>query len=80
MLCIERHQKQGMVFVKNVVPNRLAEKAGFQVGDVLLAINGKKPQTMQEAADMLGRVPIGDEAVFSVQRGEKTEELRVVAE
>jgi hypothetical protein len=73
-------QKQGVVFLKNVVPNGLAEKAGFHVGDVLLAINGKKPQTMQEAVEMLSRVSIGDEVMFSVQRADKTEELRVVAE
>ena len=47
---------------------------------MLLAINGKKPQTMQESVDMLSRVSIGDEVTFSVQRADKTEELRVVAE
>jgi len=73
-------QKQGVVFLKNIVPNGLAEKAGFQVGDVLLAINGKKSQTMQEAVEMLSRVSIGDEVTFSVQRADKTEELRVIAE
>jgi hypothetical protein len=80
MFGLEMAEKQGMVFVKNVVPNGLAEKAGFQVGDVLSAINGKKPQTMQEAMGMLSGLPIGDKVVFTVPRGEKTEELRVVAE
>ena len=69
-----------MVFAGKVFPNGLAEKAGFQVGDIVSAINGKKPQTVQEAVDLLSRLPIGDEVVFTVRRGEKTEELRVVTE
>jgi len=77
---LEMAERQGMIFVKGFVPNSLAEKARFQIGDVVTAINGKKPQTMQEADDMLSRVPIGDKVVFTVQRGEKTEDLPVVAE
>ena len=73
-------EKEGVVFVHNILPKGLAEKAGLQVGDVILAINGKKPKAMQEAVDMLSRVSIGDEVVFSVQRADKTKELRVVAE
>ncbi|MCE5302617.1 MAG: PDZ domain-containing protein [Planctomycetaceae bacterium] len=73
-------EKNGMVFTHNIIPKGLVEKAGIQVGDVILAINGKKPQTMQEAVDMLSRVSIGDEVVFSIQRADETKELRVVAE
>jgi hypothetical protein len=73
-------QKSGKVFAKQINHNGLAEKAGFQVGDILSAVNGKKPQTMQEAMEMLSDLPIGEEAVFRVQRGEKTQELRVIAE
>ena len=73
-------EKQGMVFAHSVFPKGLAEKAGLRVGDMISKINGKKPQTMQEAVDLLSRVPIGDEVVFTIQRADKTEELRVVAE
>jgi hypothetical protein len=73
-------EKQGVVFAHYVLPNGLADKAGFQVGDVIVGINGQKPHTVNQAMDMLSRVSIGDKAVFTVQRGEKTEELRVVAE
>lgn len=73
-------EKQGVVFAHNIIPKGLAEKAGIQIGDVILAINGKKPKTMQEAVDMLSRVSIGDEVVFSVQRADETKELRVTAE
>lgn len=73
-------EKADVVFAKTVFPNGLAAKAGFQVGDVILTINGKKPKTKDEAVEMFGRLPIGEEAVFTVQRAEKTEELRVVTE
>ena len=79
-LAWESDEKSGTVFAKNVSPNGLGKKAGFQVGDVILAINGSKPKTMLEAVDMLSRLPIGDEAVFTVQRADKMLELRVVAE
>jgi len=80
MIGLSLAEKQGMVFAGGFVPNSLAEKAGFQIGDILSAINGKKPQTMLEAVDLLSRLPIGEEVVFTVRRGEDTEEIRVVAE
>jgi hypothetical protein len=73
-------EKQGVVFAHNIFPKGLADKAGLQVGDVIVAINGTKPKKMLEAVDILGHVSIGDEVVFTVQRADKTKELRVVAE
>lgn len=73
-------EKQGVVFAHNIFPKGLAEKAGLQVGDVIVAINGKKPKRMQDAVEMLGHASIGDEVVFNVQRADQTVELRVVAE
>jgi hypothetical protein len=80
ILGIDWDEKAGVVFAKTVFPNGLAAKAGFQIGDVILAINGKKPQTRIEAVDMFSRLPISEEAIFTVQRADKTQELRVVAE
>jgi hypothetical protein len=80
MFGMEVDERSGTAFAKKVFPNGLAEKAGFQTGDVISAINGKKPQTRTEAIDMLSRLPIGEEAVFTIQRADKTRELRVVAE
>ena len=80
MFRMEVDERSGTVFAKNVSPNGLAEKAGFQIGDVISAINGKRPQTRTEAVDMLGHLSIGEEAVFTIQRADKTQELRVVAE
>ena len=80
MFGIGLDEKAGVVFAKTVFPNGLAAKAGFQIGDVILAINGKKPQTRNEAVDMFSRLPIGEEVTFTIQRADKTEELRIVAE
>lgn len=73
-------EKQGVVFAHNIFPKGLADKAGLQVGDVIVAINGTKPKKMLEAVDILGHVSIGNEVVFTVQRADQTKELRVVAE
>ena len=72
--------KQGVVVAQSIAPNSLAEKAGFQPGDVLATINGKRPQSAVEAVDMLSRLPVGEEAKFTIQRAKKTQELRIVAE
>jgi hypothetical protein len=80
MFGMEVDEKVGTVFAKKVSPNSLGERAGFQIGDVISAINRKRTQTRTEAIDMLSRLPIGEEAVFTIQRADKTRELRVVAE
>ena len=72
--------KQGVIVAQSVASKSLAEKAGFQPGDVLTAIDGQKPQSAVEAVDMLSRLPVGEEAKFTILRGKKSQELRVVAE
>ena len=63
--------KQGVIVAQSVAPNSLAEKAGFQPGDVLTAINGKRFQSAVEAVDTLSRLPVGEEAKFSILRAKK---------
>jgi hypothetical protein len=72
--------KQGVIVAQSVAPNSLAAKAGFQPGDVLTAINGKRFQSAVEAVDILSRLPVGEEAKFSILRAKKSQELRVMAE
>jgi len=80
MLGVGLDEKQGMIFAKMVFPNGLGQQAGIQQGDVVLAINAKRPTTLAEAMNLLSLLPIGEEAVFEIQRGDKTLELRVLAE
>jgi hypothetical protein len=80
MLGVGLDEKQGVVFVKTVFPNGLGQQAGIQQGDVILAINAKQPTTLVEAMNLLSLLPIGEKAVFSIQRGDKTMELSVLVE
>ncbi len=72
--------KGGVVVANSIAPNSLAEKAGFQTGDVLMEINGKQFQSAIEAVDMLSRLPIGEAAKITIRRGTKTQKLQVVTE
>jgi hypothetical protein len=72
--------KQGVIVAQSIAPNSLAEKAGFQTSDVLTAINGKRFQSAVEAVDTLSRLPVGEEAKFTILRAKQKQELRVVAE
>lgn len=55
-----------------------AEKAGFQVGDLLLTLDGA-PLTEPEALNRaMAAKRWGDSATFTVRRGERTEEVKVV--
>ncbi|HEX2643280.1 MAG TPA: ChaN family lipoprotein [Thermoanaerobaculia bacterium] len=55
-----------------------AEKAGFQVGDLLLTLDGA-PLTEPEALNRaMATKRWGDSATFTVRRGERTEEVKVV--
>lgn len=80
MFGLSMTEKQGVIFAGKIIANSIAEKAGFQTGDVIVGIKGSKPKTVLEAVDMLSRLPIGEQAVITVQRADKTVELRVVAE
>lgn len=73
-------EKESLVFTKKVVPNGLAEKAGFQPGDVVREINGERPQSLKDAMAMLARLPVGEKVVFTIGRGNETKQLTVVAE
>ncbi len=80
MFGMQLAEKQGKVFVGGLLPNSLGGKAGVQPGDVVLAINGKKPKDTLDATNLLGKLPVGEEAVIKVQRGENVKELHVTAE
>jgi hypothetical protein len=73
-------ERDSLVFANKVSPNGLAEKAGFQPGDVLQEINGNRPQSLKDAMAMLARLPIGEKVVFTIGRGNETQKLSAVAE
>jgi serine protease Do len=54
--------------VASVVPNGPAAKAGFQPGDVVLAVNGKSVEDNRDLTRRVAALPAGASATFTVNR------------
>ncbi|RJF70320.1 RIP metalloprotease RseP [Rhodopseudomonas palustris] len=65
--------------VDNIQPGSAAEKAGFQPGDVILAIDGSKIQTFLDMQRTVG-AEAGRELNFTVKRGDSTVDLKATPE
>lgn len=61
--------------VDNVLADSAAAAAGFQKGDVILAIDGKKIDSFTEMQRTVGAQP-GEELTFTVKRADATIELK----
>ena len=73
-------QPQGdTVFVRQVQPNTVAAQAGVKDGDVVSAINGKKPSSVQEAMEFLALNSFGETCTLSVERGAEKKDIRLKA-
>lgn len=64
-----------VVFLSKDTP---AARAGFEVGDVLLAVDGMPIQDKETLNRLIAGKRWGDEALLTVQRGEEKVEVRVV--
>lgn len=60
--------EEGIVKVKSVTPDSPAATAGFQIGDVLVAINGAKMSDKAELKKAKGSWKAGQSVTYSVQR------------
>ena len=74
-LGVQLKEKDSGVNVVHVGENSNAQQAGIQVGDVLLAINGKNLAGVDDLIGRLQTFNLGDRAVVRLKRGE--EELEV---
>src|SRR5580704_4001529 len=61
------HDVKGAI-VASVVPGGPAAKAGFQPGDVVMAINGKSVEDSRDLTRRVAALPAGAKATFSVGR------------
>jgi len=67
------------VIVTDVEPDSPGEKAGFQVADVILAIDGKKVQNYNAVRSYLENedLKVGDQLTFTIYREGKVQDLKL---
>ncbi|MGR8935415.1 MAG: DegQ family serine endoprotease [Gammaproteobacteria bacterium] len=63
--------------VAKVIPGSPAEKAGLQIGDVIVEFNGQVIETSSELPPLVGMTPVGKAAVLKLIRQGKREELSI---
>jgi serine protease Do len=71
-----RKDSKGAI-VTTIVPNGPAAKAGFQQGDLVLALNGKPVDDNRDLTRRVAMIPAGANATFTVDRGGKPLTLTV---
>ena len=65
---VPKHNFDGAMEIKQVIPQSTAETAGVKINDRLISINGvftKKPSDLRQ---LLSRIPIGAEVTFVLER------------
>jgi len=65
------------LFVVEIKRNSLADKAGFQVGDVIIEINGEKVNSIEEFKSILLDTFEGDVLNFKVSRNDRIINLKI---
>ena len=73
-------EQSSTVFVDRVLPSSVAEKAGIKTGDVIVAINGKKPESAAAALTTFSSTAIGTEVTVQVKRRGQTQTISMTAE
>jgi hypothetical protein len=74
---LEVKAADGAVTVAKVAAGKPSDKAGFEVGDVVLDVNGKKPADAESLRRLLrDALAVGDAAV-KLKRGDKTESVKL---
>jgi serine protease Do len=58
--------------VGGIVDNSPAERGGVQIGDVILAINGKEIKRFSDLMDIVGKIPIGKTVKIEVWRNKQS--------
>lgn len=64
--------------VTQIIPNSPAEKAGFQIGDVITAVNGSDVKNANDVVNAVGFVRVDSNANVSVLRKNKSMSLSAV--
>lgn len=73
-------ERRDTVFAKNVFDDSLADQAGLETGDVIVSINGERPENAQDANESLGDTEFGKEAIIEVMRAGKPLTITMLCE
>ena len=65
------------VFVKELVEEGAAKKAGMQIGDVILKVNGIATKSVPELQEQIGSRNPGDEVVLTIYRNGQQKDLNI---
>ncbi len=69
------------VVITMIAPDSAAERAGLEVGDIVLAINGEATKTVADMRNFIGLLRAGSEITLEVLRGDlKTQVTAVIEE
>lgn len=71
-------ERPGGALVSQILPNSPAEKAGFNVGDVITEFNGRDVSTSAALPPMVGTTPIDKKVPVKVIRDGKSKVLQVM--
>ncbi len=63
--------------VSKVIPESPAEKAGLQIGDVIIEYNGQEIENSGDLPPMVGMTAIGDEAPLKLIRNGRSQRVKV---
>lgn len=68
------------VYVTSVNNGSNAAKAGFNAGDIITEVNGKKVESTAELNEIIDKLKVGDEVAFKVYRGRQSGTLKMTLE
>jgi S1-C subfamily serine protease len=69
--------RQDGVLVVEVVSGSPAEAAGLQAGDIIIAADGQPIKSEDDLRAFLSGKKVGDQATFTIQRGDKQDQARI---
>nr|WP_303803052.1 DegQ family serine endoprotease [Snodgrassella alvi] len=64
--------------ITQVIPNGAADKAGLQIGDIVLSVNGETVTNSSDLPVMVGLLPPGKQVILGIWRKGKKQEAKVV--
>ncbi|WP_241232859.1 DegQ family serine endoprotease [Paracoccus haematequi] len=71
---LENGNRRGVV-IASIEPDSPAEEAGLEVGDVVIATDGRPLRNAADLRNRIGMLSVGDELVLSVLRGDESLDL-----